>query len=413
MQIKTVIKKIVLWLVVAAVALSASELLLRVLPTDVKSPPRMQFDNADGIGVVHPKNIRFYNSSECSGSVIYSTNSWGMRDRERPLKKEGGVFRVAMIGDSMLEAEQVNDTEVVNRVLEDKFGGKVEFLNFGMNSLGPTQYALLYENKIRKFKPDLVLMMFFPENDVANSSLLLEKIAYGGELFLTYRNERGQPFNPVNFTFQKSVKQFLTRNFATFRLLKQINSTLKYSSPNESGEPIKATETTLSEKELLSLREKRGVLVHNEVFIVPPDKQWEEAWSQTEAELARLKKMVEADGSRLVVVLTPSLAELNPLTSTTIADNVFKAVQKNRSIDIFYPDKRMKKLLADNNFLFFDLFPIMQEYIKKNNLAFPYFSLGCDFHWSKFGHEIVANELSGWLKRGIDNNNFDFLLQNK
>jgi len=401
MRIKAVINNIILWLAVAGVALGASELLLRLLPTDVQSPPRLQFDNTDGIGVSHPKNVRFNNSSECFGSVEYSTNSWGMRDRERLFKKEDGVFRVAMIGDSMIEAEQVGDKAVVNRVLEDKFGGKVEFLNFGMNSLGPVQYSLLYEKKIRKFKPDLVLLMFFPENDIANSSLSLEKITYGGELFLTYRDERGQPFSTVNFTFQKSARQFLTRNFATFRLLKQINSTLKYSHNQELGEKIIEIDANLSLEELLAMRGKRRELVRNEVFIFPPDEEWEEAWRRAEEELVRLKKMVEADGSRLIVVLTPSLAELDPITPATIADNVFKAVQGDRSIDIFYPDKRMRQLLAANNFLFFDLSPIMRELIKKNNLIFPYFSLGCDFHWSRFGHEAVANELFSWLKQGI------------
>ena len=377
------------------VTLVSGEIALRYIPSNIQYPLRVQFDNRDGIGVIHPSNIRVTNRSECFGPVTYTTNSRGMHDRERSLEKTPGVTRVAILGDSMMDAEQVNDDQVLNRQLEQRFGGKVEFLNFGMNALGTTQESILYESKVQAFHPDVVMLMFYTENDISNNSYEMEKIAYNGAPFLTYRDDNGVPFNPVSFTAKKAFIQWLNRNFAMFRLARQVISTL------QSGRPQTAAGVaSLTPEQIRQLIPKRGTAIRNEVYLTPPDALWEQAWSQTQSELVRLKEAVEKNGSQFVVVIVPGITELDPNTPNVFeADPVFRAVEGSRTLDMHEPNRRINQMLTDLNIEHHDLYPAMHDYAEAHQLTFPYFSYSCNSHWTPLGHQVAADALVDYLKQ--------------
>lgn len=92
-------------------------------------------------------------------SAQNTTNSLGMRDRERSFEKPAGTLRIAVLGDSFVEASLVGDEETATRVLETSLagsGGAVEVLNFGCSSFSPLLGARLYEHLVRRFRPDIV-----------------------------------------------------------------------------------------------------------------------------------------------------------------------------------------------------------------------------------------------------------------
>ncbi len=393
------IKKIFSFVALLFFTLFIGEVALRHIPSSIQYPLRIQFDNADGIGVVHAKNIRVKNKDACFGPVRYSTNSFGMRDRERALEKIPGVTRVAIIGDSMMDAEQINDEEGMSRLLEEGFEGKAEFLNFGMNSIGPMQYALLYETKIRSFRPDVVMAMFYTENDIENNSIALESLVYHGEPFLTYRDAEGNPMSVITFTKTKMIKQFLNRHFALFRLMREIQSKLKYGKTG--GKDSVASRDTPSMEEIKNdiktWRAQAGALIRHEVFLDPPDAEWEEAWQNTERELLRLKGMVEEDGARLIVVIVPSILEFDGEAGVKIATPLLQAVRGERALDMLYPNRRINALLRTYGFTAFDLLPPMRSYSEEHSLAYPYFSFSCNSHWSALGHRVAADAVSAFL----------------
>src|SRR5262245_44675193 len=64
------------------------------------------------------------------GEAYVMVNSAGFRDKERPLAKSPNGFRIAVLGDSMIEALQVDLKETFTSLLEQRlnackvFGGK-------------------------------------------------------------------------------------------------------------------------------------------------------------------------------------------------------------------------------------------------------------------------------------------------
>lgn len=93
-----------------------------------------------------------------------STNSFGMRDKERSLVKPPHNYRVVVTGDSFTEALQVNDPDTFTRLAEAAVNsasksGQYEFLNFGMSGAGPVQQIVQLRHAAIKFNPDAIVML--------------------------------------------------------------------------------------------------------------------------------------------------------------------------------------------------------------------------------------------------------------
>ena len=97
-----------------------------------------------------------------------STNSWEMRDyKERSLKKDR--FRIAVLGDSFMEAKHVENGKYMAALMEDLFEHRVEVLNFGVERISTVEEYLMYIPKVRKFSPDIVLLSVLPCNDFSEN----------------------------------------------------------------------------------------------------------------------------------------------------------------------------------------------------------------------------------------------------
>src|SRR5262249_55373264 len=112
----------------------------------------------------------------------------GRRDLERPVAKSPGTYRVLLLGDSFVEAMQVPIEQTFARRLEAALtrpgGPRVEVISMGVSGYGTTSQYLWYREHGRAYQPDLVLLSFYPGNDVRNNSPTLEptlRPQYDGE----------------------------------------------------------------------------------------------------------------------------------------------------------------------------------------------------------------------------------------
>lgn len=97
-----------------------------------------------------------------SKSITYTSNSYGMRDKER--EKTSTTTRALFLGDSFVEGLGVADDDRATNILEKTSG--TEILNFGMNgNCGPVQEWLIYKHFSSVFSHDAVFLGLFPAND--------------------------------------------------------------------------------------------------------------------------------------------------------------------------------------------------------------------------------------------------------
>jgi D-alanyl-lipoteichoic acid acyltransferase DltB (MBOAT superfamily) len=93
-----------------------------------------------------------------------TTNSFGMRDRERSLTKPAGTYRIAVLGPSLVMGSGVADASTFPRLLEETLnqsadrGVRFEVLNFGISALALTQQLAMLNDRVLRFQPDAVFL---------------------------------------------------------------------------------------------------------------------------------------------------------------------------------------------------------------------------------------------------------------
>jgi len=135
-------------------------------------------------GQYHPV-IGWVNKPGISGRVIVSDkmvfnrthNSRGLRSlREIPYEKPAGTKRVLILGDSFTWGMGVNDGDIISEQLQRRAGEKFEVINGSVIGYGTDQELLWLTEEGLKYKPDLVVLAFYPWNDYEEIS---QSISYG------------------------------------------------------------------------------------------------------------------------------------------------------------------------------------------------------------------------------------------
>ena len=128
-------------------------------------------------GFFHQPGARGWTrSSEFTAYV--QINSRGLRDRETVIPKPAGTQRLLVLGDSMVEGAQVALEQTVPKQLERMLGGgqgggqqELDAINAGNAGFGTAQEVLFLEREGPTYQPDLVILVFYVDNDAANNSI--------------------------------------------------------------------------------------------------------------------------------------------------------------------------------------------------------------------------------------------------
>jgi len=143
-----------------------------------KIPLTMQDDILGWVGTPHAEGNY---DRPCFHSYI-TLNSQGFRDKEHSLVKPRGIFRIAVVGDSFVEAREVPLERTFWSVLQDKLDllaqGRYEVMAFSGSAYGMTQEYLLLREKVLSYSPDLIILAFYPGNDIRNDSLSMSRTAF-------------------------------------------------------------------------------------------------------------------------------------------------------------------------------------------------------------------------------------------
>lgn len=370
-------KRLVFWSIYIFIlvfsTLLIGEIVSRILPLFSGPYQSFKFRKYDpdlGISLI-PNSIGPHHRGCFKGKI--KINQWGMRDRDRNITKGEGQFRIALIGDSIIEAVQVKPEEVVNILMEEELARRgydnVEVLNFGIGSIGTTQEFLLYKKRIRRFKPDLVILLFVTHNDILNNSSIIQPKSYGiHKCYAPYfdLDPNGQlVFREVQKRPMNRLFSFLDEYFKLPYYVERIWARANFGQESWQGMPLMWG-----------------------VYADELNKDWEDAWIITEKVLGLFNRNVKADGAQFIVLVIPEFFEIDP-------DWQKQIVKEGKKIPKWFkPFKSRERLnqTAERQNLILDyLFPYFHSYQSQHDLKWPYFSFTCDGHFSALGHQVLAN----------------------
>jgi lysophospholipase L1-like esterase len=120
----------------------------------------LRIDKTTGFAPIAGKHITWWQEGFSRSQI----NNFGMRDRNYSLAKPKGTMRIAVVGDSLVEALQVAPDETFCRQLEnrlnEKAGSSTKFqvMNFGVASYNLGQMYLRIKETVLPFKPDVIVV---------------------------------------------------------------------------------------------------------------------------------------------------------------------------------------------------------------------------------------------------------------
>lgn len=342
-------------------ALVVLELALALQPRSIEA--RMQI-NDPYIGYRHvPGGVFDYKKEDFSVRVRF--NSLGFHDREHNVTKPPGMFRVVVLGDSFMDALQVDYEDTFAHRLEQelrRLNVSAEVINLGMRGFQTQQELLTLERYGSQFQPDLVLLAFFV-NDV------LDNRANASELSLEFLRSR-QYETPVEGEFFRRLPDF-AQVFA--RLAQRVF-------PNT---------YVLVQKWLWSQWGDKSDYYpdpyNNLRADSPPSLR--EGWNRTEQYLRQARDQAAARDAKFFLFYIPLREAVYPDLWRQELSRY--PPLRNLTVDFDSMPRALSSIVAEEDIPFLDLGPGFREYANRTG-QYTYFTGALEAHWNAAGHRVAA-----------------------
>ena len=319
-------------------------------------------------------------------SFHWEHNSNGLRSlKEHNYDKPAGVRRILFLGDSFFWGMGVNDTEVLTNLLQQKIGADLEVINGAVSSYGTDQELIWLSEEGLKYKPDLVILGFFPANDWPEIS---NTINYGypkpifnlqdGNLIAlnipvpNTRATRRKAFGEPDTLFGK-LKKFLRKHTHTYpflaRRLNRLPAIREF-----------LLQTGIAEE---FNKEIPGVLSMT--------LQKNRVQPLSEALIKAVRDTSADAGADFLLVFIPAKEQApeSPVAyEVARADAYWENTDFSRYLSIF---------TSENNMKFIDLLPTIR--LHHQNGEYLYMPESIDHHWTAAGHKVAADTIYDWLRK--------------
>lgn len=327
-----------------------------------------------------------------------STNAHGWRGNEISLAKPEGVYRVLVLGDSFMAGLQVQDDETFSRVLEYRLNRgtaprRVEVVNFGVPSWGTDQQYLALREYGLSFKPDLILLALYAQNDISdNYSVLQSKASTYPKPFFDIKDGElvERPFSDPTPALI-AVSRWLVAPFRVYPLVRDslLQVPLAHRLLYRLGivgvvprEPQEAGGRTASRWRWPG-RWRHQLGVYSRQY----SKEWMVAWAITEALLTRARDEAERAGAEFLLVQIPDPVVVMPRSLWgDLAGNSGVAM-----LDVDKPTQLLEQLAHKDDVGFISLVSGFRDRIGESESEFEKYYLNCDGHWTPAGHRLAAD----------------------
>ena len=417
-MIRKIVVSALLILFGVLLAFGVLEIFVRVTgKTPPTGEPAFFWQDDERFGWFHtPGAEGYYFNPPGEYNAYARVNSAGLMDQEYAQEKPAGVYRILVLGDSFTEGLRVPMDAAFHSILEEELnaaGKRVEVINAGVAGWGTDQELLFYQEVGREYQPDMVLLAFFPGNDIMNNAIALESQNFGavrkpyflledGQLTLHNQPVGSESEPVVAEETLKSPPQLIPEHppLAFLQPLLQHSAFYRYFVPRlrviAPGFALKLAQWGLIEPGSETSNAEQGpdyIPIAYGVYKNPLDPPWQEGWRITQALLAQFKSDVEADGGAFRVVVIPSQEQVEPAAWAHVLQS-YPAMQAY-DWDLDQPNQRLAEILDAQQTPYLDLLPIFRAW-DGPTLYFP-----IDGHWNERGHRLAGETLFQWLNDDI------------
>jgi hypothetical protein len=332
------------------------------------------------LGWRHIPGATLHWTSEGDGWV--QINDLGLRDRRRELAKAPGVVRIAVFGDSMTEAVQVNLEQTFTYVLEERLRREkrpVEVLNFGNSGYSPVQELLQLRREGPRFKPDLVVLAVFLDNDVADCHSQLRYSQTG----ITFAHVAD---GKLQFDFSHAKQSYADYHREPIHSARAMSALYRAVSKRIKELPIGEAGGGGAPAPSASIPRRYQLYNTSE-----PQPKWEEAWATLEKVIEEFAAECERQEASLVILSVPS----GELVSAAAWQETLKRSPAMADVqwDLERPQQRLVEIAERHGIHFLSTYRKFQSARQDP----PLFLGDYHGHFSSSGHQLMAECIHAFL----------------
>jgi hypothetical protein len=311
-----------------------------------------------------------------------SINAEGFRDRDHPIDKAPDTIRIAVLGDSYVDATTVGVeerfTNLLSRDLAETgvLGSRtVEVLNFGTSGYGTAQELQVLRHHVWKYSPDVVVLAFLPFNDIRNNHEPLE-------------GDDGRPYFQLRdgkLVLDESFRTVEDRNTTWLGRLQY--AAIDYSRLAQLMFRARVLWARRQRSQTFEAVAKLEAGLDAAAYRAPVDERWQEAWRVTEALITQMHDEVKARGARFLVVTLSAGPQVDPRLA------VRQRLQESLGVeDLFYAERRLESLCMRQGMHCLPLGETFQSTATETGTYYHGFQnteMGTG-HWNANGHALAS-----------------------
>ncbi len=322
------------------------------------------------------------------GEALIEINEYGFRGRPYSKTKGPGVFRIAILGDSLTEGRQVGEHETYSANLERELAGcealgraAVEVLNFGVAGYSTAQELLTYRHRARQWSPDLVVLMVYAPNDIEDNTIGARKRYQpyfdfnDGELVLNTDFLSSPSFRRRT----SSLARAYDRAKRAFRIL------------HLAGAGLRVYRNLTAPKPLEPAEDGPMFIDPDGTFAAPTEEAAILRWELLERLVVELDREAGADGAVVVLANAPSPHAVHPDAGYRQQVKDFYGVD-----NLDYSEERLHALADLHAVPFVPLGETMRGVADRTGECLSGYdnAVPCYGHWNQLGHRVVAAEIA-------------------
>jgi hypothetical protein len=316
--------------------------------------------------------VGYHPGSPVEFRVPVRLNKSGFNDKDYSIERpRPRTSRVLVLGDSYVAALEVRQRETFHKLLEERLNaedplgsGSYEVIALGQGNRAQKQQLAWLREFGPRYRPDLVLLVFFCGNDIMeNSDSLFERAGHYGRFMLRVAARKVALYNRL----------FLVRS-------SRLNGLLAYRAALLYSTHLYLFDRQVTREQLDS--------PDIEVYQTPPSPEWRKAWETTADLLAQIKQETERQGAAF------ALSVISGPQSMSEVDQERLEQAMSRS-DLLQPERWMLEWGANNRVATLALGSALRAAGVKNVFWRH------DAHLTPPGHRVVAEALYPFLLREL------------
>ncbi len=288
------------------------------------------------------------------------TNSVGMRDRDHSWEKSSGVYRILVLGDSFMEANQVKFEDafvsLLERQLGDVTGHSIEVINASVSGWGTDDELMYLMREGLRYRPDLVLVGMTLHNDVQDNQEEEFHVYTDGHL-----HEKSRPEIALeDFAFLQ-MKEFLASHSHLYQVLLRAK---RFSWVHQEGNRLSSHVASLIKKQ--------------------PTPEVVQAWDMTRHLFRKMKVESLKQGANVAVFLIPLWVQVS---EERLKEFLTEHQLSIEQIALEQPQSHMKAIGQEEQIEIVDLLPDFRRAEKEDPQRLYLLD---DGHWTAEGHRLAA-----------------------